>query len=118
MLLPETVPLVTGEESIPELFARAGCLVCHTIPGIPGANGQVGPVLVLGTTGPLRLADPLYQGKATTVRDYIVESILSPGLYAVSGYPDRTMPAWYGQKLSAAALEKMAAYLEKLTEKG
>lgn len=118
MITPEAMPLVTGDEPIPELFTRAGCPVCHTIPGIQGATGQVGPALLLGTTGQRRLADPRYHGQAQTVRDYIVESIMSPGVYVVPGYPDRTMPTWYGQKLSAMALEKMAAYLEQLTEEG
>jgi mono/diheme cytochrome c family protein len=35
----------------------------------------------------------------------------------VSGYPDQAMPGWYGRKLSAAALDRMAAYLEALTDK-
>lgn len=111
---PAMVPLVTGEEPIPLLFQRAGCPVCHTIPGIPGAEGQVGPKLVLGQTGAGRLADPRYRGQARSVRDYVIESVLTPGVYVVPGYPDQTMPTWYGQKLSAAALEKIAAYLETL----
>ncbi|MGH7260848.1 MAG: hypothetical protein ACREI9_09225 [Nitrospiraceae bacterium] len=113
---PAMIPLVTGEEPTDVLFIKAGCPVCHTIPGIPGADGRVGPKLVLGTTGPQRLADPRYRGLARTVRDYIAESVLEPGAYVVSGYQDRTMPRWYGQKLSAAALDRMAAYLEALTE--
>nr|MBI3613497.1 hypothetical protein [Nitrospirota bacterium] len=111
---PTMVPLVTGEEPTPQLFARAGCPVCHTIPGIPGAEGRVGPKLVLGTTGPTRLADPRYRGQAKSVHEYVIESILKPGVYVVPGYPDRTMPPWYGQKLSAAALDKIAIYLESL----
>jgi hypothetical protein len=118
LLLPEAVPLVTGEEPIQDLFVKAGCVVCHTIPGIAGANGRVGPELLLGTTGPDRLADPKYRGKAKTVREYIVESILSPSVYVVPGYPDRTMPNWYGQKLSAGAVEKIAAYLEQIKAAG
>jgi hypothetical protein len=110
------IPLVTGDEPIDVLFVKAGCPVCHTIPGIPGANGRVGPKLVLGTTGPRRLADPQYRGQAKTVHDYVIESVIGPGIYVVAGYPDRTMPRWYGQKLSAAALEKMAGYLEALKE--
>ncbi len=113
---PAMIPLVTGEEPTDVLFIKAGCPVCHTIPGIPGADGRVGPKLVLGTTGSQRLADPRYRGRARTVRDYIVESVLEPGAYVVSGYQDRTMPRWYGQKLSAAALDRMTAYLEALTE--
>ena len=115
-LSPERIPLVTGEEPIIEIFTRAGCSVCHTIPGIPGANGQVGPQLILGTTGEQRLRDSRYGGQAKTVHDYIVESVLNPGRFVVPGYPDRTMPSWYGSKLSALALEKIAAYLEQQAE--
>lgn len=115
-LVPAMVPLVTGEEPIAQLFTRAGCVVCHMIPGIPGAEGRVGPKLVLGLNGPRRLADPNYHGDAKTLHDYIYESILSPGAYVVPGYPDHVMPRWYGQKLSATALDKIAVYLESLSE--
>ena len=61
----------------------------------------------------MRLADPAYQGHAKTVREYVIESVIEPGLFVVSGYPAGTMPTWYGAKLSALALEKIAAYLER-----
>lgn len=110
----EAVPLATGEEPIEQLFTQAQCLVCHTVPGIPGGKGREGPPLTLASTGPLRLADPQYHGTATTVREYIIESILRPSIYVAPGYPDQVMPHWYGQKLSADALEKIASYLEQL----
>jgi hypothetical protein len=115
-LSPDKVPLTTGEEPITEIFTRAGCPVCHVIPGIPGANGQVGPKLVLGTTGKQRIHSPSYRGQAHTVHEYVVESVLDPERYLVPGYPGRTMPMWYGSKLSGLALEKIAAYLEQQTE--
>ncbi len=114
-LSPERIPLVTGEEPIGDIFVRAGCVVCHTIPGIPGASGQVGPPLALGTTGEQRIKDPSYRGQARTVREYIAESVLDPRQFIVQGYPALTMPTWYGSKLSALALEKIAAYLEQQT---
>ena len=110
------IPLVTGDEPIQELFVRSGCPVCHQIPGIAGANGQVGPPLRLWKTGAMRLADPQYHGQAQTVREYIVESIVSPGTYVVPGFPADTMPTWYGRKLSATALGKIVSYLESATE--
>ena len=113
LLAPEMVPLVTGEEPLAAMFIRAGCPVCHRIPGIPGAEGRVGPPLLLGTLGPQRLQDPAYGGKAKTVHEYVVESVLEPGVFVVPGYPPDTMPNWYGAKLSALALEKIAAYLEQ-----
>jgi hypothetical protein len=117
-LLPEMVPLVTGDEPIAVIFTRAGCPVCHTIPGILGADGRIGPALLLGTRGPERLRNPQYHGKANTVHEYIVESVIEPGLFIVPGYPANTMPAWYGTKLSALALEKIATYLEQQREEG
>jgi len=113
VLVPDMVSLVTGDEPISEIFTRAGCSVCHTVPGIPGADGRVGPPLLLGTTGPARLADPAYRGHAETVHDYVIESVLEPRLFIVPGYPSDTMPTWYGAKLSALALEKIASYLER-----
>lgn len=117
-LTSEMVPLVTGEEPLQIMFTKAGCSVCHTIPGIEGAKGREGPALYLRTTGPQRLADPGYKGQAKTVREYITESIMNPGAYIVPGYPTHAMPRWYGQKLSAGALEQIARYLEELTEAG
>jgi len=110
------VPLSTGTEPLEKLFVQSGCAVCHTIPGIAPALGRQGPRLVLGTTGPLRLADPHYQGTATTVREYIQESILDPGAYVVPGYSDRVMPRWYGKRLNAMALDRIAEYLENVQE--
>ena len=112
---PEMVPLVTGDEPVVVIFTRAGCPACHYIPGIAGADGRVGPPLVLGSSGPQRLHDPSYRGKATSVHEYIVESVLEPSVFVAPGYPPDTMPTWYGAKLSALALEKIAAYLERQT---
>lgn len=110
------VPLSTGNEPLDKLFVQSGCAVCHTIPGIGPAKGRQGPKLVLGTNGPKRLADPNYQGTAESIREYIQESILKPGIYIVPGYTDRVMPRWYGKRLNAKALDRIATYLEGLNE--
>ena len=113
-IVPEAVPLTTGEEPVADIFRRAGCPVCHTIPGIVGAEGRVGPPLWLGTTGRTRLTDPTYHGHAKTVREYVIESIVEPGIFVVPGFPAQTMPTWYGTKLSALALDKISVYLEQM----
>ncbi len=110
------VPLATGKEPIDKLFVQSGCAVCHTIPGIAPAKGRQGPRLVLGTNAPIRLADPQYKGGATSVREYIQESILNPGAYIVPGYSDRVMPRWYGKRLNAQAVDRIVSYLERITE--
>src|SRR5437667_1928720 len=109
-------PVVTGDEPVNEIFTKALCFACHTIPGIPGAVGAVGPKLVEKTNAPTRLKDPNYKGNATTVREYIMESIITPSKYVVPPFPDKIMPKDFGKKLNAAAINKIINYLSQLEE--
>jgi len=113
---PPTVVTITGQEPVGELFIKALCFACHTIPGIRGAVGVVGPKLAMKSIAPKRLKDPAYKGKATNAREYIIESIVNPSTYVVQGFPDNIMPKDYRVKLSDLALEKMADYLSQLEE--
>ena len=108
--------LATGEEPITDLFMKAGCPACHTIPGIKDATGKVGPLLMEGSNAPKRIKDVGYQGKAKSTREYITESILKPSAYVVKDFPDNQMPKDFGQKLSAGAVNKMVDYLSRLEE--
>ena len=108
--------LATGEEPVNEIFMKGGCVACHTIPGIEGATGKVGPELVEGSNAPNRLKDPGYEGNAKSVKEYITESILAPSAYVVKDYPDNQMPKDFGKKLSAGAVNKVVNYLSQLKE--
>ena len=108
--------LATGEEPITDLFMKAGCPACHTIPGIKDAVGKVGPLLMEGTNAPKRMKDPNYQGKAESTREYITESILNPSAYVVKDFPDNQMPKDFGLKLSAGAVNKIVDYLSQVKE--
>jgi cytochrome c2 len=109
-------PVVTGDEPVDQIFTKALCFACHTIPGIPGAVGAVGPKLVEKTNAPARLKDPNYKGSATSVREYIMESIVTPSKYVVPPFPDKIMPQDFGKKLNAAAINKIIDYLAQLEE--
>lgn len=108
--------LADGSEPIDKLFMKAGCPGCHTVPGIEGATGKVGPVLFEGSNAPNRIKDPGYKGKAKSVKEYITESILDPNLYVVKDYPPDQMPKDFGVKLSAGAVNKIVDYLSQLKE--
>ena len=108
--------LVTGEETIEKIFVKTKCTNCHMIPGIKWARKTVAPNLKMETSGQTRLGDPTYRGKATTVREYIKESILAPNVYVVSGFSSNKMPSDYGTKISALALDKMVNYLADVEE--
>lgn len=108
--------LVDGSEPHDKLFMGAGCPACHTIPGIEGAVGKVGPELWEGTSAPKRMKDPGYAGKAKTTKEYINESILNPSAYVVKDFPDNQMPKDFGVRLTGGALIKIVDYLAALKE--
>ena len=109
-----SVLMADGTEPVDVIFQKATCVACHTIPGIPGAKGTIGPVLEEGTNALLRMKDKEYKGTAKTVPDYIMESIVSPSTYVVKPFPDNTMPKVFGQKLSAGAIKKIVDYLSQV----
>ncbi len=106
--------LADGTEPVDQIFSKGQCVVCHTIPGIPGAIGTQGPKLEEGTNAPMRLKDPAYKGAAHSTTEYIMESVVSPSTYVVKGFPDNLMPKVFGQKLSAGALKKIVDYLSQV----
>ena len=81
------VPIPKGE---PLTALPALCQACHMI-GVVG--GVVGPDLTqVGARAPNRIEEPGYTGKATTAKEYILESIQDPSAYVVEGFKDGIMP--------------------------
>jgi hypothetical protein len=111
-----TFLVADGSESLERIFAKAQCIVCHTIPGIPGATGTIGPKLAMKTQAPARIRDKNYSGKATSVREYVTESILYPSMYVARGHRDNIMPRVYSTKLNGLAIDKMVNYLAEIEE--
>ncbi len=103
-----------GSEDIEALFQKAKCIECHIIPGIRGANGTIGPSLIMGSIGPKRLREARYKGMATTTREYVMESILDHNQYIPNGYKPVPMPMDYKTKLAAGAIYEMVVYLSQL----
>lgn len=109
---------VSGTETPEEMINILGCPLCHTIPGVEGAAGTLGPKLVEKTTTPERLADPNYKGTAKSAREYTQESILNPNAYIVEGFPEGVMPQDFGSKLSVDALNKLVDFISNTEETG
>ncbi len=95
-----------------ELLVNNGCGGCHTIQGVEGMAGVVGPDLSqAGATAAQRLEDPAYTGSATTVEAYIRESIVESDLFVVADYPASVMPLTFGDTLSPEDLDTMVNFL-------
>ena len=110
---------MTGEEDIQAMINKLGCPLCHTIPGVEGAVGELGPMLHEKINAPKRIKDPNYKGKATSTKEYVKESILCPSCYVVfneeagESYPDGLMPQTFSQMLSVKALDKLVDFISQ-----
>ena len=106
------------ETSVKQLFLQHACAACHTIPGVPGATGKVGPPLNLKAKAAQRLKDPAYQGRASSPREYIAESILYHDMYVVADewtYAQNTLPSsTYQNSIKSSDLNQMVEYLIQL----
>jgi len=115
---------VTGNESVPDMINTLGCPLCHTIPGVEGAVGTLGPVLHEKTNAPNRIKDPNYKGKATSTKEYVRESILNPSAYVVFNeeagepFPDGLMPGDFSNKLSVQAIDKLVDFISETQAEG
>jgi hypothetical protein len=121
----EDAPLfVTGNETVQEMVDKLGCPLCHTIPGVEGATGVLGPKLHEKTNAPKRIKDSRYKGKATNTKEYVRESILNPSAYLVMNeeegaeYPDGLMPQDFSTKLSVQALDKLVDFISNTEDTG
>lgn len=77
-----------------ELFASEGCDRCHAIAAI-GADGKLGPRL------------DTFDEDA----DDIADSIVDPRDDIADGYPEKLMPAYYGDRLSDSELQALSAFV-------
>jgi len=85
-------------ERAPQLMIRYGCAGCHTIDGVPGADGKVGPAL----SG---LVHRVYiGGAAPNTPDNLVRWIIDPEQFS----PHSAMPP---PGLAPAEARDIAAYL-------
>ena len=61
--------------------------------------------------GEVRLADPAYEGNATTNWEYVIESTLLPEAYLVLGEWEEAMPTYYGDRVEHRDLADIIAWM-------
>lgn len=107
--------VVQAPAGVLQTIQASGCGACHTIPGVEGAAGTVGPSLAgIGARAEEIIADPAYTGGAGTAEGYIRESIVSPNAYVAEGFQPNIMPQTFEQTIPADQLEALVGYLASL----
>ncbi len=102
----EAPPTATGGDASAgqAVFAAKGCVACHTIQGLAGAVGQIGPELTNAATN----AASRESGKSAEV--YIREAIENPTAFVVDGFAP-IMPGTLRGSMSDTEFEDLVAYL-------
>jgi len=132
----DTTPTVSGETSSQEIVIdmqmeiagdgdrlrgknaaiKYRCFGCHA-----DDNPEYGPPFTatgdlphILKRGELRIADPAYEGRATTNREYLIESIFLPEAYVLPGEWAEAMPATFQQRITGEELANIMAWIESL----
>lgn len=102
-------PSPTAPREVVAVINRGACSNCHIIPGVPGADGEVGPDLTsLGKVAGSRKPK-------TPAKEYIRESILDPDAFVAPGdFEKGVMPRQFGKTLLEDDLNKLVDYLASL----
>jgi hypothetical protein len=114
--LPEVDLDIDVSEGDPELGGKRalkyGCYGCHV-------KNQVGPSFETAEglpriveRGDVRIADPDYAGRASTSQEYILESILLPEIYIVSGDWEEQMEKYLRNRITEPELADILAWLD------
>ena len=91
------------------LFVSNGCGACHTIQGLDGALGQIGPELTNIATAAVDRVE------GQTAEEYMRTSIGNPGAFLVQECPigpcANIMPQNFGEQLATQELDDIVTYL-------
>lgn len=118
---PTAIPLTPEQEAGKAVFMKNGCNACHAIKGV--AQGAIGPNLsTIGTDAAAIITAADYKaskGKATSVEEFINESIVDPAAYIAPKCPQgaclaNVMPANFKTTIPDADLKSLVAYLSSL----
>ena len=91
-----------------------GCITCHSLaPGVV----LVGPALAgVATRSVETIQQPAYTGQATTVADYLQESIMAPNTYIAAGFTPDLMRPTFASELSTQEVADLVAFLLTLQD--
>ncbi len=115
-----TAPEVEGTGLAEAAMQKTACGTCHVIPGVPDAQGTVGPDLsMIGEMAEEHIASGEYDGEAKTAEEYVRESIVDPDAFISDECPSGPcqkglMLPTLAESLTPAELDAMVAYLAQL----
>jgi mono/diheme cytochrome c family protein len=108
-----TQTLPTGDPARGRTLAEGtlGCAACHTLSTVGPAWAGDATAAGIGLRADVRLDEPGYTGAATTAEHYLLESIVDPNAYLVSGFEANLMPGTFSGRLTPQDAADLIAYM-------
>ena len=108
-----TQTLPTGDAARGRTLAEGtlGCAACHTLSTVGPAWAGDATAAGIGLRAALRLDEPGYTGAAATAEQYLLESIVDPNAYLVSGFEANLMPGTFSGRLTPQDASDLIAYM-------
>ena len=88
-----------------------GCAACHTLSTLGPAWAGDGTTSGIGTRAAARMDEPGYTGAAASAEQYLLESIVDPNAYLVSGFETVAMPGTFSGRLTPQDAADLIAYM-------
>ena len=105
--------LPPGDDSNGKALAEGtlGCAACHTLSTLGPAWAGDGATPGIGTRAAARVDEPGYIGSAASAEQYLLESIVAPNAYLVSGFEANVMTGTFSGRLTPQDAADLIAYM-------
>ncbi len=107
--MAEEIPPAPDQETAVALINKGGCAGCHTIAGVEGAMGSLGP--------PWCVPAQKVQSGAENL-DYLRTAIVDPNAVIAEGFPANIMPQNFGELFTPEEVETLVAFIANLQCEG
>lgn len=109
--ITQTLPAGDPERGRSLSEGPLGCTACHALTPTGPAWASDGTTPGIGTRAATRTDEAAYLGAATTPEQYLLESMVDPNAYLVSGFQPSVMPGTFGTRMTAQDAADLIAYM-------
>ena len=92
----------------------AGCAGCHELSTVGPAWVSQAELPGIAERSEALIASGDYSGRATSVEQYLFESVVAPNGFLLDGFEANIMPGNYGDRLTVQELADLIAYMLSL----
>jgi mono/diheme cytochrome c family protein len=109
--ITQTLPAGNADNGKALAEGTAGCAACHILSAVGPAWAGDSSTPGIGTRAQTRFTESGYSGEAKSAEQYLLESIVHPNAYVVSGFQPNVMPGDFATRLTPQDAADLIAYM-------